>query len=291
MMTTTKKIDLHVHSTFSDGTCSPTELVKMAETIGLSAIAVTDHDTTDGVSEARAAAAESGIEIIAGAELSCDYQGKEIHMLGFYLDPQNPVLMEHLIAFRESRNTRNEKMVQLLAAEGFDITYEKVLADNPDCVITRANVARYLVEHGCVKDMDTVFSKYLGDDCRCFVPRRKVSPADAIGLIHQAGGLAFLAHPLLYRLSTSALRGLLTELSAAGLDGLEAIYSTYQPGDERNMKLLAAEYGLLISGGSDFHGTNKPRIKLGTGMGRLYVPYEVLSAIKDARNRLHTQEH
>ena len=281
-MIDTRKIDLHVHSTFSDGTYTPEQLVDAAFEAGLSAIAITDHDTTDGVPVAIRAAKERNFEIIAGVELSCEYKQKEVHMLGFCLDYTNPILNEHLRNFQQSRNMRNQKMVMLLAAEGFDITYDKLLADNPDCVITRANIARYLVEHGCVKDMSTVFSKYLGDDCRCFVPRKKTSPTQAIQLIHQAGGVAFLAHPLLYRMSTVTLRSLVSELATAGLDGIEAIYATYQPGDERNMKNLAKEYHLLICGGSDFHGANKPYIRIGTGMGHLYVPYEVLDNIKDA---------
>ena len=281
-MIDTRKIDLHVHSTFSDGTYTPEQLVDAAFEAGLSAIAITDHDTTDGVSVAIRAAKKRDLEIIAGVELSCEYKQKEVHMLGFCLDYTNPILNEHLRNFQQSRNMRNQKMVMLLADEGFDITYDKLLADNPDCVITRANIARYLVEHGCVKDMSTVFSKYLGDDCRCFVPRKKTSPTQAIQLIHQAGGVAFLAHPLLYRMSTVTLRSLVSELATAGLDGIEAIYATYQPGDERNMKNLAKEYHLLICGGSDFHGANKPYIRIGTGMGHLYVPYEVLDNIKDA---------
>lgn len=281
-MIDTRKIDLHVHSTFSDGTYTPEQLVEAAFEAGLSAIAITDHDTTDGIPVAIRAAKERDLEIIAGVELSCEYKQKEVHMLGFCLDDTNPILNEHLRNFQQSRNMRNQKMVMLLAAEGFDITYEKLLADNPDCVITRANIARYLVEHGCVKDMSTVFSKYLGDDCRCFVPREKISPTQAIQLIHQAGGVAFLAHPLLYRMSTVTLHDLVSELASAGLDGIEAIYATYQPGDERNMKNLAKEFHLLICGGSDFHGANKPYIRIGTGMGHLYVPYEVLDNIKDA---------
>lgn len=278
-----KPIDLHVHSTCSDGTCTPTELVALAKEAGLAAIALTDHDSISGISEAILAAKDTGLEIVPGVELSCDFCGSEVHMLGLYIHPDDPVLSAKLEEFKRIRESRNERMVELLAAEGLDITYEKLLADNPDSVITRGNIAGYLVEHGCVKDRATVFAKYLGDDCRCFVPRPKISPEEAIALIHQAGGLAFLAHPLLYHMNLEALRELLTGLKAHGLNGLEAVYSTYQPGDERNMKVLAAELNLLISGGSDFHGSNKPHIRLGTGMGRLYVPYEILAAIQAAK--------
>lgn len=278
----TQKIDLHVHSTASDGTCTPTELVALARDAGLCAFAITDHDNIDGIAEGIAAAEGTGIEVIPGVELSCDHEGQEVHMVGLYINPEHEELAEKLARFRYLRESRNERMVELLAKEGFDITFEKLLAENPDCVITRGNIAKYLVDHGCVKDRATVFAKYLGDGCKCYVEREKITPGEAVALIHRAGGLAFLAHPLLYHMSPEALRQLLTELKADGLDGFEAIYSTYQPGDERNMKKLAAELDLMISGGSDFHGSNKPLIHLGTGMGHMYISYDVLEKIKEA---------
>lgn len=279
----TKPIDLHVHSTYSDGTYTPTELISLANDAGLSAIALTDHDSIAGIQEAVQAAAHTDIEVVPGVELSCDYNGQEVHMLGLYISPDDKKFSAELEEFGRIRESRNKRMVELLAKEGLDITYEKLLAANPDSVITRGNIARYLVENGCVKDRSTVFSKYLGDDCCCFVPRPKISPIEAIAMIHQAGGLAFLAHPLLYHMNLESLTELLTKLKANGLDGLEAVYSTYQPGDERNMKKLAEELDLLISGGSDFHGSNKPHIRLGVGMGWLYVPYEILAEIQDAK--------
>ncbi len=279
-MTDNRLIDLHVHSSFSDGTCTPSQLVELADAKGIAAIALTDHDSVSGVAEAMDMAKKYNLEVIPGVELSCDYDGREVHMLGYYINPDDAKFREQLERFCSVRNQRNEQMVALLAAEGFDISYQQLLCENKDSVITRANIARFLVDHGMVKDLNTVFTKYLGDDCRCFVPREKISPFQAIEFIHQAGGLAFLAHPLLYRLSTMNLHLLTQDLKAAGLDGIEAIYSTYQPGDERNMKTLAGKYELLISGGSDFHGSNKPYIQLGNGMGRLYVPYEVLEKIK-----------
>lgn len=280
----TKPIDLHVHSTYSDGTCTPTELISLAREAGLGAIAITDHDSIGGIPEAIRAAENTEIEVVPGVELSCDFDGKEVHMLGLFISPEDKELSAKLEEFKHIRETRNERMVELLAKEGFDITYEKLLADNPDNVITRGNIAGYLVEHGCVKDRATVFSKYLGDDCRCFVARPKITPTQAIELIHRAGGLAFLAHPLLYHMTPEALKKLLTELKAHGLDGLEAIYSTYQPGEERNMKELAAELGLLISGGSDFHGSNKPAYPARRRNGKTARSvWMVLAAIQAAR--------
>lgn len=275
-----RAVDLHVHSTASDGTYTPAELVQLAVSAGLSAFALTDHDTIAGISEAKLAAADCGCEVISGVELSCDYNGREVHMVGLFIDETDPALLAELASFNERRIERNKEMVRRLQAEGLAITYEGLLADNHDRVITRGNIAKYLVDHQLVRDNPTVFSRYLGDDCRCFVPREKISPGQAIRIIHAAGGLAILAHPLLYHMNLEQLRDFLALLKADGLDGMEAIYSTFQPGDERNMKRIAGELDLLISGGSDFHGSNKPHIRLGTGMGRLFVPYAVLEMLK-----------
>lgn len=275
-----RAVDLHVHSTASDGTYTPAELVQLAVSAGLSAFALTDHDTIAGISEAKLAAADCNCEVISGVELSCDYNGREVHMVGLFIDETDPALQAELASFNERRIERNKEMVRRLQAEGLAITYEGLLADNHDRVITRGNIAKYLVDHQLVRDNPTVFSRYLGDDCRCFVPREKISPGQAIRIIHAAGGLAILAHPLLYHMNLEQLRDFLALLKADGLDGMEAIYSTFQPGDERNMKRIAGELDLLISGGSDFHGSNKPHIRLGTGMGRLFVPYEALEMLK-----------
>lgn len=285
----TRRIDLHVHSTASDGTFSPSELVVESKRIGLSAFALTDHDTTDGCAEASIAATDTDIEVIPGVELSCEYStndfSKEVHIVGLYIDPNNDLLKDCLHTFRNSRNNRNLLIIENLQKEGFDITYTSLLAHFPDGVITRAHIARYLLDMGYIKDMNVAFTKYIGDGCRCYVPRAKISPIEGISLIKQAGGLAFLAHPLLYHMSTVTLDQLVSKLKKAGLTGIESIYSTYQPDDERSMKKLAKKYELLISGGSDFHGTNKPRIHLGTGMGHLYIPYSVLDDIKNRVER------
>lgn len=279
----TRKIDLHVHSTESDGTFTPTELVAEAKKQGLSAFALTDHDTVDGVDEARKAAEQTKIELISGVELSTEYEGKEIHMVGLFLDETNPALLKHLAHFRDNRDNRNEKMYVLLQKEGFDITESALREMFPDAVVlTRAHIARYLLEKGYVKDIGTVFDTYIGDGCRCYVPREKITPMEGIQLIHEAGGKAIIAHPILYHLSDEKLRKLISDCKNAGAEGIEAIYSTYQPGDERYIRKLAGEYGLLLSGGSDFHGSNKPQIKLGSGMGHLFVPYEILENLRNS---------
>lgn len=285
-------VDLHVHSTESDGTLTPIEVIHAAKEAGLSALALTDHDTASGIAKARNAAVECGIELIPGIELSTEYKlptkkgdCREIHIVGLYIDPDNEQLQKKTKEFRDCRNSRNEIMIEALRNEGFAITMADVIAENPESVITRANIARYLFDHGQIKSVAEAFDKYIGDGCKCYVGRFKVTPMEAIKLIHEAGGIAILAHPLLYHLSSVTLQHLIDDLKEVGLDGIEAIYSTYTTGEEQFVKKIAAENHLLISGGSDFHGANKPFIKLGKGRGHLYIPYSILTDIKKAANR------
>ena len=279
-------VDLHVHSNKSDGSMSPAELVTYALEKGLSAFALTDHDTTDGLDEAletaRSYSAQGQtVEVIPGIEFSTEYEGRDVHILGLYIDYKNPSFQKQLQKFVDSRIERNRKMCDKLREEGgIDITYEKLLAENPDAVITRAHYARYLLSHGYIKSLSEAFDRYIGDHCKYFIPREKVTPVQAVQLILEAGGIPILAHPILYHMSEPKLKELTRELKEAGLVGIEAIYSTYNSREERQMRELAKELSLCISGGSDFHGDAKPGLDLGTGYGRLYVPEEVLENLK-----------
>lgn len=292
-------VDLHSHSNKSDGSLTPTQLVWMAVEKGLSALALTDHDTTDGLNEAMAAAADynrqltegtlqplaSGktpvpLEIIPGIEFSTEYEGKDIHIVGLYIDYEAPFFKEQIQAFVDSRIARNQKMCANLQEAGIDISYEKLLAAFPGSVITRGHYARYLLEHGYVKSMPEAFDRYVGDHTKYFVPREKVTPAQAVELILKANGIPVLAHPTLYHMSDARLEKLVSGLADAGLIGIEAIYSTYNAAEERQMRALAAKYNLCISGGSDFHGANKPNLELATGYGKLFIPEEVLTNLK-----------
>lgn len=279
----TRIIDLHTHTTESDGSFTPEELILEAKRKGLSAIAITDHDTFAGIAKAAPIANEHHIELIPGIEFSTDYNGKEVHVIGLYIDTQNEYLNVKMKEFRECRDNRNVLIVENLQKEGFDITMEALKEENPDCVITRANIARFLYEHGMIPSIQTAFEKYIGDNCKCFVNRFKVTPMEAVSLIKEAGGTAILAHPLLYHMSTPVLQKMVDELKEAGLDGIEAIYCTYSTGEEREMKEFARKNNLLISGGSDFHGSTKPKLELATGYGKLYIPYSVLENIKKYR--------
>lgn len=173
-------------------------------------------------------------------------------------------------------------MCRKLQEAGIDITFDQLQSENPDAVITRAHYAAYLLAHGYVKSRQDAFSQYLGDHTKYFVPREKVTPAQAVALILEAGGVPILAHPPLYHMGQDKLDGLVSSLKDAGLMGIEAVYCSYTNQDERDMRRLADKYDLLLSGGSDFHGVNKPGLDLGTGYGRLFVPEEFLDKIKDA---------
>lgn len=285
-------VDLHVHSNRSDGTFTPAQLVDYAAEKGLAAFALTDHDTTDGIEEAILYAEkrkkmkfpgkhpESIPEVIPGIELSTEYQGRDIHIIGLYINYRDPALMQHLRAFVESRDIRNHKMCRLLTQTGIPVTYDTLQKEFPDAVITRAHYAKYLLNHGYTKTMKEGFDRYVGEQCPCYVPREKVTPAQAVRLILQAEGIPVLAHPILYHMSPGQLEQLIVTLKEAGLMGIEAVYSTYTEAEERLIRTLAAKHRLLVSGGSDFHGANKPGLDLGTGYGKLFVPCSLLADIK-----------
>lgn len=295
-------IDLHVHSTRSDGTYTPKELVDYAVLKGLKAFALTDHDTVDGLDEAiqyaealrqkqaeklQAAACDKAAckhipEVIPGIEFSTEYQGRDIHIVGLYIDYKDKEFTRYLQSFIDSRTLRNQKMCRLLTEAGIDISYDKLLEEFPGSVITRAHYAKYMLNHGYIKSIKEAFERYVGDNCPYFVPREKVTPAQAVELTLKAGGVPVLAHPILYHMSDARLDKLVAELTESGLMGIEAIYSTYCTADERKIRNLAKKYKLLISGGSDFHGSNKPGLDLGVGYGKLYVPDEVLDNLKKA---------
>lgn len=287
-----KYIDLHVHSSASDGTLTPEALVEEAYKNGLSAFALTDHDTIQGIAHAydkadRMKQEGKDITVVSGVELSVEYVKRDIHMLGLLIDHKNETLCDALILAQKEREQRNDKMVANLAQAGIDITMEK-LRDlvGKDTVLTRAHFGKYLVLHQYCKDTKEAFAKYLNEDGPYYVPRKYITPEDGIDLIRSAGGIPVLAHPLIYKLSDQELDTLVGRLKNHGLLGLEAIYSSNMGFDEGIARRLANKYDLLITGGSDFHGANKPHIALGTGRGNLKIPYSILENLKEMKNTL-----
>ena len=281
-----RAIDLHTHSNNSDGTFSVKELIDRAHDKGLAAIALTDHDTVDGVDEAieYAASKYPDLEVIPGVELSTEGEGREVHIVGLYIDNHDKEFVEGLSTFIDSRTTRNKKMCKKLSEEaGIPISYEALTEEFPDTVITRAHFAKYMVDRGYVNSRAEVFDRYIGDHCPYYVGREKITPEDAIRSILKAKGVPVFAHPILCRFGDDRLDEFVGRLKGAGLVGIEAVYSTYERRDEIQIKELAKKYDLLVSGGSDFHGANKPDIDLGTGCGKLFVPEDLLIPIKAAR--------
>lgn len=282
-------IDLHTHSTRSDGTLTPAELIRYAAQKGLAAIALTDHDTIDGIEEAVQAARSLSSqdsdalvpEVIPGVELSTEYRGKDIHIVGLFIDWQNREFADRLRGFADARIYRNRKMCSLLTENGCPVSYEDLEAAFPDTVITRAHFAQYLLDRGMISSIDEAFRKLIGDDCPCFVPREKITPHDAVRFLLRFGGVPILAHPLQYKMSETELDALVASLTGLGLDGIEVYYSTHRQADTANLSRIAEKYGLLLSGGSDFHGTRKQNLDLGTGYGHLYVPDTILPPIRE----------
>lgn len=277
----THTIDLHVHSCFSDGTCTPGQLIQFAKARGLSAIALTDHDTVAGIAEAIDTASGSGIELIPGIEMSCLYGEKDIHIVGLLIDHKNPSLLHSVRRYQNNRANRNVLMAEKLTAGGFLVTVPELERQFPGATLTRAHFAKFFVEKGLWHNKDEAFNKYIGEGCPFYVKKTYVSPDEAIDVIHRAGGIAILAHPLLYHMTDQELESMVAHLKTLGLDGIETMYSTYSDAQQLYMLHLAADYQLLKSGGSDFHGANKPDISLGTGYGKLRVPYSYLHIIKE----------
>jgi len=274
-------IDLHSHTTYSDGSATPQELLAQAQSAGASAVAITDHDTVAGLSEGRAAAAELGIEFIDGIEISAEYSPGTMHILGYFINAESTSFNTALVELREARERRNPQIAARLQALGFDLAYQEVerLAGNE--VVGRPHFARLLVERGYANSIQDAFNRFLGKGAAAYVEKARLLPAAAIALIHEAGGVAVLAHPYQLKLEhVEEVERLIIELAALGLDGLEAIYSRHSEDERLVYAQMARRHGLLVTGGSDYHGTYKPDIRIVRGKGDLAVPYELLDEIK-----------
>ena len=275
-----KKIDLHIHSTYSDGTNSVDELFQIAKIQDLDTISITDHDSIASYEEATICSERYGISYLPGIELSTDFEGKEIHILGYGIDPTYEPLHHHLDQFIQSRTLRNHKMIALLNEHGFRIAYDDLEEMFPDSILTRAHIARYLYQTGQLSSIQKAF-RYIQDDGPCYVSRERFQAQDAIQLIHDAKGIAVVAHPTLYNLNQKGYDHLFSTLKEFGLDGIEGIYSTYSVSETNSMKKFGQMYHLVISGGTDYHGENKPYIHMGVGRGQLFIPSSLLEPLKD----------
>ena len=278
-----KTIDLHVHTTASDGTASPAEVVKLAKAAGLSAIAITDHDTVSGYAEAAEAGKALGVEVIPGIEISTKY-GRAVHILGYYIDPDSDKLAPVLEWVVRDRDERNRKMAGLMAADGLPVSYEE-MHRRFGAVIGRPHFAEVLVELGLAKDVRDAFDRYVEKGQKYYLPRNFLSIERSVEIIREAGGIPVLAHPFQYKLDDAGLRELIEHCMESGLKGIECRYSGYSTEQSKYLGRMAEEYGLIKTGGSDFHGENKKHISIGTGTGALEVPYQYLEKLREAAGK------
>jgi len=277
-------IDLHTHTTASDGTMSPGELVNLAGEVGLDAIAITDHDTFDGVQEALEAGKRYGVEVIPGTELSLESpEGAGwIHVVALWLPEEAGELRTALDWVIEGRANRNREIVDKLREQGINTTYERIVA-RAKGTVGRPHFAQELLSLGVVSSIEEAFKIWLGDDGRAYVPKRKLTPEQTFPILRNIGATSILAHPFALQLNMEETERVVKNLVALGLDGMEVYYPEHSESDTRAYGDMADRLGLLWSGGSDFHGTVKPKIALGKGKGNLHVPTELLETMKAHR--------
>lgn len=274
-------VDLHVHTTASDGTVSPAAVVEEALAIGLTAIAITDHDTQEGVEEARAAAAGHELEVIPGVELSLQYDEGGMHLVVLWLDTTPGPLQNRLQTLREGRDLRNVEVVERLTSLGMPIEIDEVLLEAGNGAVGRPHIAAVMMRKGHVPDIRTAFDLWLAKGRPAYVDRPRLGPEEGLGLARESGAVPVLAHPHTLGIHRAQeMSRLLGRLAEAGLIGLEAEYSLYRRHERDGYAHLARRFGLLPSGGSDFHGLYKPGLHLGRGYGDLRVPEETAEALR-----------
>jgi 3',5'-nucleoside bisphosphate phosphatase len=277
-------IDLHTHSTCSDGSDAPERIPELARAAGCSAVALTDHDTLAGVEAARGSAAAQGIELVPGCEVSCAYRSTSAHVLVYFVDGLDGPLQEELARLRRDRVTRNRLLVEKLVGLGVPLTYGEVVAEAAgEESVGRPHVAAVLVRHGAAESIPDAFDRWLAAGRPAYVPKARVSPATVAGLARESGGVAVLAHPLTLDLGPSELAAAVAELAEAGFAGIEALYGRYSPHERATLVDLAHRHDLVATGGSDYHGEAKADLSVGTGQGDLRVPDDVLRELAARR--------
>jgi predicted metal-dependent phosphoesterase TrpH len=279
------RLDLHLHTTYSDGSLPPSEVLALAKHADVSALSITDHDIVDGIPEALAIGAGLGIEVVPGVEISSRFGEGELHILGYCLDWQDDVLRERLAQLRAGRHRRNPRMIEKLNALGLSISYEEVKALAKTEAIGRPHIARVLMQKGYVGSAKEAFSRYLAEGKPAYVPRELPEPADAVAWIRDAHGVAVLAHPTWVKLNGENFLKLCERLKAQGLGGIEVHYSTHNAAQTAEYLDAAKRLDLLITGGSDFHGVTKPDIEVGVGRGGLHVPVSLLKPLQAAASK------
>lgn len=280
------RIDLHLHTTHSDGSLRPSDVLALAKQANVSALAITDHDITTGIPEALAAGQALGIEVIPGVEISSFDGTSELHILGYFVQWDEPDFNRRLAQLRESRHRRNPLIIQRLREAGLNVTYDEVRALAGTESVGRPHIAQLLMQKKYVTSAKEAFDRYLADGRAAYVARELPSPVEAIKWINDGKGVAVLAHPTWIKQSGEGLGACVTALKEAGLGGVEVHYSTHTKSQTSRYLELARRLDLLITGGSDFHGITKPDIDVGIGRGNLKVNPRLLAPLKDAAARL-----
>lgn len=274
-----KRIDLHTHSLCSDGAQVPADVVRTAAEAGLAAIALSDHDCIDGVQEAMDAGKALGVEVIPAVELSAQ-SDTELHILGYFIDIHNKKLQDMMAYALQVRDERQEEVCRKLNEQGFDITMDELRKEANGKVLCRAHFAQIMVRKGYAESVKDAFNRYLSVGCYAYSNRQALTGPEAVSLIHEAGGIAVAAHLHLIKMPDEELKEYLKSLIPYGLDGIEGYYTDYTPDMEVRYRAMAEELGLVISGGTDYHGANKPHISIGKGKGELEIPYSVLDGLR-----------
>ena len=278
--------DLHMHSTFSDGTDTPAQLLELAEKLGLGAVALTDHNTVAGLPEFLSAAKGKKVRAIAGTEFSTDYRGTELHILGLFLKPEHFLSITALLEdYHRRKEQSNRDLVDKLNAAGYDVDYDKIKNSTPEGQVNRALIAAELTRLGHTESIQAAFKQLLSPKCGYYIPPARPSPFETIRFIKSLGAVAVLAHPFL-NLEEEPLREFLKEAVPCGLDAMETMYSTYDERTTAVAKQVADDFGLLHSGGSDYHGKNKPHIQMGIGQGNLAVSQGLMTAMEERLQKM-----
>ncbi|WP_275975638.1 PHP domain-containing protein [Geothrix terrae] len=273
-------IDLHCHTLHSDGTDTPERLALLGEEAGLTALCLTDHDTLGGIPEFLAMQPKVKVRLLVGTELSCRFLGRSLHVLGLLVDPADARFQDRLDELRLRRDDRNRRMLTRLAELGCHITYEDVQAQAETPLISRVHFAKALAARGFVKRAPEAFERLIGDDCPGFVPREELSPAEAARWIREAGGVPVVAHPGRFAGGSFRWDEAMKDLQHEGMEGLEGYYGEYRAAEQKHFVALAARLGMVVTGGSDYHGANKPGLRLGAGRGGLKVPDSLLDDLE-----------
>lgn len=258
------RIDLHTHTNRSDGTFTPPELVRLASRRGLEVVAITDHDTTDGLEEATGAGRDLGVEIVPGVELSAEHQGMSVHVLCYWMDREDEGFQAELVRLRSERFLRGEVMVEKLRLLGYPISFDRVREIAGSGNIVRPHVAQALVEAGVVADEEEAFDRLIGDDGPAYVPKHALAPLEALELVRRAGGACVLAHPGMWSAEAPVPEDLIEAMAEAGMAGLEADHSDHTPELRERYRDLAKRLELIVTGGSDCHGTRYDPVRLGS---------------------------